>query len=163
MAWEGNRQVPDDQVLDLLLTQGGWLQRASFGWLPTSYLRTMPSYYRGVEPVTLTPLITLTLTLTLTPTPASRTVASAAGRAGRPPPRAARVCARRPRRHPSHHSYSRRPRRRRGRGRGPGRVRARVRVRVRVRVSVRPHDGTLFLSCIMTTLTILLQWKFNVN
>jgi hypothetical protein len=51
MAWEGNRQVPDDQVLDLLLTQGGWLKRASFGWLPTSYLRTMPSYYRGVDPV----------------------------------------------------------------------------------------------------------------
>ena len=51
MAWEGNRQVPDDQVLDLLLTQGGWLKRASFGWLPTAYLRTMPSYYRGVVPV----------------------------------------------------------------------------------------------------------------
>ena len=43
--------MPDDQVLDLLLTQGGWLKRASFGWLPTSYLRTMPSFYRGIVPV----------------------------------------------------------------------------------------------------------------
>ena len=39
------------QVLDLLLSQGEWLKRASFGWLPSSYLRTMPSYYRGVVPV----------------------------------------------------------------------------------------------------------------
>ena len=38
-------------MLDVLLAQGGWLKRASFGWLPTSYLRTMPSYYRGVDPV----------------------------------------------------------------------------------------------------------------
>ena len=51
MAWEGNRQVPDDQVLDLLLVEGEWLKRASFGWLPTSYLRTMPSFYRGIVPV----------------------------------------------------------------------------------------------------------------
>jgi hypothetical protein len=39
------------QVLDLLLTHGEWLKRASFGWLPTSYLRTMPSFYRGIVPV----------------------------------------------------------------------------------------------------------------
>ena len=51
MAWEGNYRAPDDQVLDVLLKQGGWLRRASFGWLPASYLRTMPSYYRGVDPV----------------------------------------------------------------------------------------------------------------
>jgi hypothetical protein len=38
-------------VLDVLLAQGGWLKRASFGWLPTSYLRTMPSFYRGIVPV----------------------------------------------------------------------------------------------------------------
>ena len=51
MAFEANHRVPDDQVLDLLLAQGGWIKRASFGWLPTSYLRTMPYYYRGVVPV----------------------------------------------------------------------------------------------------------------
>jgi hypothetical protein len=38
-------------VLDKLLKEGGWLARASFGWLPSSYMRTMPSYYRGVDPV----------------------------------------------------------------------------------------------------------------
>ena len=51
MAWELNAQVPDDQVLSLLLSEGGWLKRASFGWLPTSYLRLMPSFYRGVVPI----------------------------------------------------------------------------------------------------------------
>ena len=51
MAWEGNRRAPDDQVLDTLLKEGGWLSRASFGWLPAAYLRTMPAYYRGVDPV----------------------------------------------------------------------------------------------------------------
>jgi hypothetical protein len=51
MAWEGNTRAPDDQVLDKLLKEGEWLQRASYGWLPASYLRTMPSYYRGVIPV----------------------------------------------------------------------------------------------------------------
>jgi hypothetical protein len=51
MAFEGNARAPDDQVLDLLLSKGEWLRRASFGWLPSSYLRTMPSFYRGVVPV----------------------------------------------------------------------------------------------------------------
>ena len=51
MAYPPNERAPDDQVLDLLLTEGEWLKRASYGWLPTSYLRTMPSYYRGVDPV----------------------------------------------------------------------------------------------------------------
>ena len=51
MAYEPNAQVPDDQVLGFLLSEGGWLQRASFGWLPTSYLRLMPSFYRGVVPI----------------------------------------------------------------------------------------------------------------
>jgi hypothetical protein len=51
MAYSGNARAPDDQVLDLLLSQGEWLQRASFGWLPSSYLRTMPSFYRGVVAV----------------------------------------------------------------------------------------------------------------
>jgi hypothetical protein len=39
------------QVLDLLLLQGGWLSRASFGWLPSSYLRMMPAYYRTIQPI----------------------------------------------------------------------------------------------------------------
>ena len=51
MAWDTNTHAPDDQVLDLLLGEGKWLGRASFGWLPSSYLRTMPAYYRGVVPV----------------------------------------------------------------------------------------------------------------
>ena len=36
MAWEPNARAPDDQVLDLLLKEEGWLKRASFGWLPSS-------------------------------------------------------------------------------------------------------------------------------
>ena len=51
MAWKGNTRAPDDQVLDRLLKQGLWLGRVSAGWLPSSYLRTMPAYYRGVVPV----------------------------------------------------------------------------------------------------------------
>ena len=51
MAYPANARAPDDQVLDLLLVQGQWLRRATFGWLPSSYLRTMPAYYRGVIPV----------------------------------------------------------------------------------------------------------------
>jgi hypothetical protein len=51
MAYHANKQAPDDQVLDLLLVEGEWLKRASFGWLPAAYLRTFPSYYRGVEAV----------------------------------------------------------------------------------------------------------------
>jgi hypothetical protein len=51
MRYGTNPQAPDDQVLDTLLREGGWLARASVGWLPVSYLRTMPAYYRGVDPV----------------------------------------------------------------------------------------------------------------
>jgi hypothetical protein len=51
MAWAPNSRVPDDQVLSLLLSEGGWLKRASYGWLPSSYLRLMPSFYRGVVPI----------------------------------------------------------------------------------------------------------------
>jgi hypothetical protein len=51
MAWQGNTRVPDDQALDKLLKEGGWITRASYGWLPASYLRTMPAYYRGIVPV----------------------------------------------------------------------------------------------------------------
>ena len=39
------------RVLDLLLSDGQWLKRASFGWLPVAYLRTMPAFYRGVDPI----------------------------------------------------------------------------------------------------------------
>ena len=51
MAFGSNQRAPDDQVLDTLLTEGGWLARASFGWLPSGYLRLMPSFYRGIDPV----------------------------------------------------------------------------------------------------------------
>ena len=50
-AHDGLSVAPDDQVLDTLLREGGWLSRTSVGWLPVSYLRTMPAYYRGVDPV----------------------------------------------------------------------------------------------------------------
>ena len=40
-----------DLDLDKLLKEGGWLERVSLGWLPSSYLRIMPSYYRGVKAV----------------------------------------------------------------------------------------------------------------
>ena len=36
MAYPPNERAPDDQVLDRLLTEGEWLKRASYGWLPTS-------------------------------------------------------------------------------------------------------------------------------
>ena len=51
MQYSTNSQAPDDQVLDKLLKEGGWLERVSLGWLPSSYLRLMPSYYRGVKAV----------------------------------------------------------------------------------------------------------------
>jgi hypothetical protein len=51
MQYSTNSHAPDDQVLDKLLKEGGWLERVSLGWLPVSYLRTMPAYYRGVVPV----------------------------------------------------------------------------------------------------------------
>jgi len=51
MAFDTNFRAPDDQVLNDLLGQGGWATRASFGWLPSSYLRCLPMFYRGVVPV----------------------------------------------------------------------------------------------------------------
>ena len=50
MAYEKNVKAPDDQVLDELLVNG-WLERASYGWLPSSYLHMMPAYYRGVRAI----------------------------------------------------------------------------------------------------------------
>ena len=51
MQYSTNSRAPDDQVLDKLLKEGGWLEHVSLGWLPASYLRTMPAYYRGVNAV----------------------------------------------------------------------------------------------------------------
>ena len=51
MQYGTNSEAPDDQVLDTLLKEGGWLERVSLGWLPSSYLRLMPSFYRGVRAV----------------------------------------------------------------------------------------------------------------
>ena len=50
-AWPGNTEAPDDQILDTLLNEGRWLHRASFGWLPASYLRHLPNFYKGIDPV----------------------------------------------------------------------------------------------------------------
>ena len=51
MQYGTNSKAPDDQVLDKLMKEGGWLKRVSVGWLPASYLRLMPSFYRGVDPI----------------------------------------------------------------------------------------------------------------
>ena len=50
MAFDTNTEAPDDQVFNELLGKG-WVKRASFGWLPSSYLRVPPLFYRGVVPV----------------------------------------------------------------------------------------------------------------
>ena len=51
MAYEPNKRAPDDQVLDLLLVEGGWLKRASFGWLPAVVRGHHAQVGRGVDPV----------------------------------------------------------------------------------------------------------------
>ena len=51
MANDANTEAPDDQVLNKLLNEGAWLARASYGYLPASYMRTMPWFYRGVNAV----------------------------------------------------------------------------------------------------------------
>lgn len=50
MAYGSNIHAPDDQTMDLLVNNDGWMDRASFGWLPESYLRMMPRHSH-VEPV----------------------------------------------------------------------------------------------------------------
>jgi hypothetical protein len=50
MAYEANVRAPDDQVLDLLVNDDGWIDRASYGWLPESYLRMMPRH-KHIMPV----------------------------------------------------------------------------------------------------------------
>ena len=49
MAHPNNSKAPDDQALDLLVNDDGWIDRAAFGWLPQSYLR-MPRFVHA-EPV----------------------------------------------------------------------------------------------------------------
>ena len=50
MAYDTNIAAPDDQALDLLVNDDGWIDRCAFGWLPASYLRMMPRH-RDVAPV----------------------------------------------------------------------------------------------------------------
>ena len=57
MAYRHNQKAPDDQVLDLLLVEGGWLKRASWG--------PNPSPSPSPSPALPLPL-PLTLPLTLT-------------------------------------------------------------------------------------------------
>ena len=44
MAYKENHRAPDDQVLTTMCSQGGWIKRASWGWLPVAYLRMMPAF-----------------------------------------------------------------------------------------------------------------------
>lgn len=50
MAFEPNQNAPDDQTMDLLVNDDGWIDRCAFGWLPESYLRMMPRH-RDISPV----------------------------------------------------------------------------------------------------------------
>ena len=50
MAYEPNAKAPDDQTLDLLVNDDGWIDRCAFGWLPAAYLRMMPRH-KGIAPV----------------------------------------------------------------------------------------------------------------
>lgn len=50
MAHPNNSRAPDDQALDLLVNDGGWLTRAAWGWLPEAYLR-MPRFRGRVDAV----------------------------------------------------------------------------------------------------------------
>lgn len=50
MAYEPNQNAPDDQTMDLLVNDDGWIDRCAFGWLPESYLRMMPRH-RDIAPV----------------------------------------------------------------------------------------------------------------
>ena len=50
MAFPNNSLAPDDQTLDLLVNDGGWLDRVAWGWLPEAYLR-MPRFRARVDAV----------------------------------------------------------------------------------------------------------------
>ena len=50
MAYEPNAAAPDDQALDLLVNEDGWIDRCAFGWLPAAYLRMLPRH-KGIDPV----------------------------------------------------------------------------------------------------------------
>jgi len=44
MSYPPNHGAPDDQTLDLLVNDDGWIDRVEFGWLPEAYLRMMPRH-----------------------------------------------------------------------------------------------------------------------
>ena len=50
MAYPPNSDAPDDQALDLLVNNDGWIDRAAYGWLPAAYLRMSP-HHSAVAPV----------------------------------------------------------------------------------------------------------------
>ena len=50
MAYAPNTAAPDDQTLDVLVNEDGWIDRAAFGWLPAAYLRMMPRH-AAIAPV----------------------------------------------------------------------------------------------------------------
>ena len=50
MAYEPNQNAPDDQTMDLLVNEDGWIDRCAFGWLPEAYLRMMPRH-KHIAPV----------------------------------------------------------------------------------------------------------------
>ena len=52
MAYEPNALSADDLTMDLLVNKDAWIDRASFGWLPVAYLRTLAqSLHAHVDPV----------------------------------------------------------------------------------------------------------------
>lgn len=51
MLYKTNKHAPDDQVLDTLLKEGKWIKRVSLGWFPATYMKMMPAFYHGVDPV----------------------------------------------------------------------------------------------------------------
>ena len=40
MSYTANYAAPDDQVLDLLVNDDGWIDRVEFGWLPEALTLT---------------------------------------------------------------------------------------------------------------------------
>ena len=49
MAYPPNAASPDDQAMDLLVNDDGWIDRVRWGWLPAAYLRMLPRH-QGVMP-----------------------------------------------------------------------------------------------------------------
>lgn len=44
MAYPPNAASPDDQAMDLLVNDDGWIDRVRWGWLPAAYLRMLPRH-----------------------------------------------------------------------------------------------------------------------